>query len=122
MSSDSRPRGRVDLDRAAERDDGEGDVDLAVQVVAVALELRVLGDVDDDVEVAGGAAGKAGLALAVQPQPLARRDAGGDLHGELALAARRVPAPRHAVHGLLITRPVPRHMPQVRATVKNPCW
>jgi hypothetical protein len=32
------------------------------------------------------------------------------------------PAPPHAVHGFAMIWPVPRHCPQVRATVKNPCW
>ena len=32
------------------------------------------------------------------------------------------PAPRQVVHGFVMTRPVPRHCGQVRATVKKPCW
>ena len=60
---------------------------LAVEIVPFAVEESVLLDVDDDVEVAGGTAGGAMLAFAVQAQPLAGRDAGRNLHRELALAA-----------------------------------
>ena len=41
--------------------------------------------VDDDVEVAGRAAAGSGLALAVEAEALAARDAGRDANGELAL-------------------------------------
>ena len=61
--------------------------DLAVEVVFLALEERVLLHVDDDVEIAGRAAGGAVLAFAVEAQALARGDAGRNLHRELALAA-----------------------------------
>ena len=86
---------RVHRDRPAEGDDRERDVDFAVEVVTVALELGVLGHVHDHVQVARRATGEAGLALAVQPQALARGDAGRDLDGQLALAcdAPRAPAP-----------------------------
>ena len=60
---------------------------LAVQVVVFAPEERVLGDVDDDVEVARRAALAAVLAFALEPQALARGDARRDLHRELPLAA-----------------------------------
>ena len=94
---------------------------LAEEVVAVAPEERVLLHVDDDVEIAGRAAGRAVLAFALEPEPLAGRDAGGDLDRELALLRARGPAPRHVWHGLAMILPVPRHWPQVRATVKKPC-
>ena len=51
------------------------------------MEERVLLDVDDDVEVARRTAGGAVLAFAVEAQPLAGGDAGGNLDRELALAA-----------------------------------
>ena len=63
------------LTRAAERERREADRHLAVEIVAFAVEERVLLHVDDDVEIAGRAAGAAVLALAVEPQPLAGRDA-----------------------------------------------
>src|SRR6185503_16889547 len=74
------------LNLAAQRDGGEVHRDLAEQVVAVAAEELVLLDVDDDVEVAGGTAGRTGFAFAVQPQLLAGGDAGGNLDGDLAIA------------------------------------
>ena len=84
-SSSSVERRHADL--AAERERREVDRHLAVEVVAVALEERVLLHVDDDVEVAGRAAGRAVLAFALEPQPLAGGDAGGNLDRDLALAA-----------------------------------
>ncbi len=66
---------------------GKRDRHLAIEVVFLAMEERVLLDVDDDVEIARRAAGGAVLALAVEAQPLAGGDAGGNLDRELALAA-----------------------------------
>src|SRR5438445_5845417 len=60
---------------------------LAEQVEAFAPEEVVLPHVHDDIEMSGGAAGTAGLALALQPQLLARRDSGGNLHRDLALVS-----------------------------------
>ena len=76
---------RRDLDLAAERERREVQRHLAVQVVAVALEERVLLHVDDDVEIAGRAAARAGFAFAAEAQALAGGDAGGDADGELLL-------------------------------------
>src|SRR5690606_15357726 len=50
----------------------------------VALEARVRADVDGGVEVAGGAAARARLPLARQPEALARLDARGDRDLHLA--------------------------------------
>ena len=47
-----------------------------IQVVAFAVEERMLLHVDDDVEVAGRAAGRAVFPFAVQPKLLAGGDAG----------------------------------------------
>ena len=58
-----------------------------IEVVLLAMEERVLLHVHDDVEIAGRAAGGAVLALAVEPQALTGRDAGGNLDRQLALAA-----------------------------------
>ena len=63
------------VDGAAERQRGELHRHLAVQVVALTVEVRVVGDVEDDVEVALGTAAGAVFALAAEPHPLARRDA-----------------------------------------------
>jgi hypothetical protein len=73
---------RRDLDLAAEGREREADRHLAVEVVAVALEDAVLGEVDDDVEVAGRAAVDAGFAFAREADAIALVDAGGDLHRE----------------------------------------
>ena len=54
-------------------------VDDRDQVLALALEALVLGDPHLDVEVAGGAAGLAGVAGAADPDPLAVLDPGRDL-------------------------------------------
>ena len=57
----------------------------------------MVGDEDDDVEIAGRAALDAVLALAGQAQALAGGDAGRNLHLELALSRRAaVAAARHA--------------------------
>ena len=66
---------------------GKLTVQLAIQIVVLAMEDVVVLHVDDDVEVARRAAGGAVLALAVQAQALAGRDAGGNLRRDLALAA-----------------------------------
>ncbi len=65
---------------------GNGDRHLAVEVVLLPVEERVLLHVHDDVEIARGAAGTAVFALAIEAQALAGRDAGRDLHRQLALA------------------------------------
>src|SRR5947209_4172530 len=57
---------RRDLDFSAERGLRETDRDLDHDVVILAHEERMLLDVDDDVEVAAGAAAEAGLALVAQ--------------------------------------------------------
>ena len=74
--------GHVDL--AAERQRREVHRNLAREIVAVALEERMLLDLDDDVEIAGRPAERAGFAFAREPQPLAGRDAGGNLDRQLA--------------------------------------
>src|SRR5262249_53631981 len=80
-------------DLAAERERRKRDRHLAVEVVLFAMEERVLLHVDDDVEIARGAAGGAVLAFAIQAQPLAGRNAGRDLRGDLALASDASGAP-----------------------------
>src|SRR5258706_16019495 len=70
---------RRHLHFATERHGREVDRDFAEQVVAVAAEELVLVDVDDDVEMAGGAAGSAALAFTLQPELLPGRNAGGGL-------------------------------------------
>ena len=78
------------VDLRAQRRLGEGDGDLAEHLGVLAHEDGVLLHVHHHVEVAGGAAVIAGLALADQPHPRAGVDAGGDLHRERGL--RLVPA------------------------------
>ena len=73
------------LDLAAERQRREVQRDFAVQIVAVALEERVLLHVNDDVEIAGGAALRAAFAFAVEAHALPGGNAGGNLHRQLAL-------------------------------------
>src|SRR5207253_4521287 len=58
-------------------------VDGCDQVVAVADEPRVLTDVDEDVEVARGAAALACVAAPCDPDPLAGGDPGGNVDGDL---------------------------------------
>ena len=79
---------RRNLDVAAKRERRKGDRHLAIEIVFLAMEERVLLDVDNDVEIAGRAPGAAMFAFAIEAQPLARRDAGGNLDGQLALARR----------------------------------
>ena len=109
------------LDLAAERQRREVHRNLAGEIVAVALEERMLLDADDDVEIAGRPALRAGFAFAGQPQALPGGDARRDLDRELAQLLDR--ARRRGTSGTawLMTRPLPRHCPQVRATVKKPC-
>ena len=79
---------RRHLHRSAEGERRERHAQLAVEVVVVALEERVVGDDDDDVEIAGRPALDAVLAFAGQAQALAGGDAGRDLHLEVALLGR----------------------------------
>src|SRR5262249_24642574 len=80
------PVGCRDLDRRAERDLVEADRDVEHEVVAAALvELRRL-HARDDVQVAGGRAAVAGLALALELDLGAVLDAGRDAH-RVALGA-----------------------------------
>ena len=66
---------RRHLDGPAEGERREADRQLAIEIVAFAMEEVVVLDVDDDVEIAGRAAGGAVLAFALQAQPLAGGDA-----------------------------------------------
>ena len=70
---------RRDLDRGAQGRLAEADRHLADQVAAFALEERMLGHADGAVAVAAGPAVGARLALAGQPDLVARVDAGGDI-------------------------------------------
>ena len=63
----------VDLERAAEHQRRERHGHVDVEVVALALEDLVRLDVDDDVEIAGRAAGRAVLALAAEAAAAGRR-------------------------------------------------
>jgi hypothetical protein len=94
--ADLRARRNLDLIVAGHRRDRGGtaqrqhrvaDGQMAIQVIAFAMKRIVLLDVDDDVEIARGAAGGAVLAFAVEAQPLAGCNAGGNLRGDLSLAA-----------------------------------
>ena len=76
--------------------------------------------VDDDVEIAGGAA--AGPA---SPSPVRRIRCPVAIPAGMRTVSFRSfctrPAPWQVRQGLAMTDPVPRHWPQVRATVKKPC-
>ena len=71
-----------DVGFSAQGGGGEGDGDFAEDVLPLALEDGVLGDVEDNVEVAGGAALVAGFAFAGDAQAVAVVNAGGDVDGE----------------------------------------
>src|SRR5581483_3904819 len=75
-------------DSRAELGFGHGQVDLREDVVSFAREARVGADVDEDVDVAGIAAGQTGMALARDADPLAVVDSGRDLDVELPLLHR----------------------------------
>ena len=62
-----------------------------------------------------------GLALAGDAELAAGVDAGRDLDLELALDGD-LPWPPQSLQGVATMRPVPRQRPQVRATLKKPCW
>src|SRR5438552_1950807 len=76
---------RRHVDFAAERDGREIHRNLAEQVHAVAAEELVLLHVNDDVETSWRTAGAPGFAFALQAQLLTSRDAGRNLHGDLAI-------------------------------------
>src|SRR5688500_640393 len=77
------------LDLAAERQCREGERHGAEQIVAIALEELVLADEDDDIEIARRTAKGSGFPFAGETKALARGNAGGDLHRQLA----------HLLHG-----------------------
>ena len=110
-----------DLDLRAERERRERQRHAAVQVVAVALKELMLLDEDDDVEIAGGPP-----SVPASPSPVRRRRCPVAMPAGILTVSLRccsiVPLPLQSGHGLLITLPEPRHWPQVRATVKKPCW
>jgi hypothetical protein len=76
---------RRNLDVSAERERGEVERNLAVEIVAFTLKERVLLNVHDDVQIAGGTTVGSGLALAAQTQTLTSCDARRDAHRDLAL-------------------------------------
>src|SRR4051812_1217416 len=85
-----RALGRRYLDRRPERGVRIGHRHVDDQIGATALVDRRLRDVGDDVEVAGGRAAVAGLALALQADTRAVFRARGNLHG-VALRAPLAP-------------------------------
>src|SRR5215472_1281746 len=74
------------LELAAERGRHHRDRHAAMQVGAIALEEAVAADREEDVEVAGRAAARAGLALAGEPDAGAVLDPGRDVDRERAVA------------------------------------
>ena len=78
------------------------------QVVALATEHRVRADVHHDVEVAGGAAVLAGTALALQPDPLAVRDARPGSGPAWSWSTSPRPEPWQTGQGSSTTMPRPR--------------
>ena len=77
-------------------------------------------DVDDDVEVARGAALRAGLP---SPASLSREPVStpAGIFTSICFSRSTRPAPLHCSQGVRMTRPAPRHCPHVRATEKKPC-
>lgn len=74
---------RVHLHAAAFRGEGEGDIDVGVEIEAASPETRVLGDVDNQHEIAGGGGRLRRirrLAHAGQADAVALLDGSGDLH------------------------------------------
>src|SRR5256712_5212160 len=91
---------RRHLDLRAERGGGETDGELADDVIALASEGRMRGHLDQHIEVAGGAAVLARLALVRQAQPIARLDAGRNVHVEHAFSLHPLlPAARRTERG-----------------------
>src|SRR5690606_27335237 len=88
------------LHRGAECGLGEADGNLAVDVAIVPDEDRVLLHLEDHVKVAGDAAGRSRLALALEREPGAGVDPGRHLHVHLGAARHlsRAPAFRTLVH------------------------
>ena len=63
------------------------DEHFGVEILAVALEARIVRDFEDHVDVAARTAARARVADAAQRHVLTRRDAGGNLHANLPVAA-----------------------------------
>src|SRR6185437_5689104 len=78
---------RVEVQRRAQDRGGHRDVQLAVQIVALALETLVLALVDLDVQVTSRTTGGTHLTLAVEADPHAVLDPGGNLHRQGAAPA-----------------------------------
>src|SRR4029453_9983491 len=72
------------FDLGSKRERREGERNGAVQVIAVALEELVLAHEDDHVKIAGRTNKRSPFPSAGETQPLRGRDAGGNLHGQLA--------------------------------------
>src|SRR5437762_3702002 len=105
--------GRVErrhLNLAAERRGREVHRNLAEQVQAVAAKKLVLLHMDDDVEMARRAAAGSSFAFGLEPELLARRNAGRDLDGDLSFtrhaagAAARLAGPADDPSGALALR------------------
>ena len=99
---------RRHLDRCRRARASGSDRHLAIEIVFLAMEERVLLHVHDDVEIAGGPPALPCFAFAIEAQPLAGRDAGGNLDRRACARAPMRPAPRQVWHGLAIVFPVPR--------------
>ena len=93
----------------AERGLGDVDGHLEQQVVALALEEAVRLDVQHDVQMAGYAAARGGLALAVQPQLDAFVGAWPGRRPGPSVLARTTPWPWHSTHGSAMIWPSPLH-------------
>jgi hypothetical protein len=116
-----RPVERLDLDRGAERRLRKRQLELAPHVGALALEDLVLGDVQDDVEIAPPSAAPPLLALAGQAQARAGVDAGGDLDLERALDLDAALAAAFAA-GVLHHPPGAAALRAGAGDGEKPCW
>ncbi len=124
-----RARVEADVDVAVERRDGErrperrladGQVDGRHDVVAVADEALVWGDPDEDVDVAGAAAERPGVALAREADALAVVDSRRDL-ARRGFAPRSPGRPRRTPgRASATTRPAPPHSGQVEVRTNWP--
>jgi len=108
------------LEFAAQRSRHHRNRHPAVQVGAIALEELMGGERQENVEIAGGPAADAGLALAGQPDAVPSSTPCGILTDRFRSRVTR-PEPTQDGQGSSMVWPRPWQPGQVRSRVKNPC-